>query len=208
MNTETLGPVPLIAPTARVSDSRLGIYTEIGANAVLNEVTLGDYSYLMDGAMAWCVEIGKFCSIAAYTRLNAPNHPTWRATQHHFTYRSAAYGLADTDDTDFFAWRRDHRVTIGHDVWIGHGAIVLPGVAVGTGAVIGAGTVVTRDVAPYTIVAGNPARPIRRRVTEAVEARLLALAWWDWPHDRLRDALQDFRTLDADGFCAKHAAGG
>lgn len=204
MSTKTLGTEPLIAPTSRVSSCQLGVYTEIGAHAVLNEVTLGDYSYLMDGAMAWCVEIGKFCSIAAYTRLNAPNHPTWRATQHHFTYRSSAYGLSDTDDADFFGWRRENRVTIGHDVWIGHGAIVLPGVTVGTGAVIGAGSVVTRNVAPYTIVAGSPARPIRRRVTEAVEARLLALAWWDWPHDRLREALQDFRTLDAEGFCAKH----
>ncbi|OWJ67890.1 DapH/DapD/GlmU-related protein [Inquilinus limosus] len=208
MSAKTLGPEPLIAPTARVSACSLGVYTEVGAHAVLNEVTLGDYSYLMDGSMAWCVEIGKFCSIAAYTRLNAPNHPTWRATQHHFTYRSSAYGLSDTDDTDFFGWRRENRVTIGHDVWIGHGAIVLPGVTVGTGAAIGAGAVVTRDVAPYTIVAGSPARPIRRRVTEAVEARLMALAWWDWPHDRLRTALQDFRTLDAEAFCARHAAGG
>ncbi|MFE0756338.1 DapH/DapD/GlmU-related protein [Inquilinus sp. NPDC058860] len=208
MSAKTLGPEPLIAPTAQVSSCRLGLYTEIGANAVLNEVTLGDYSYLMDGSMAWCVEIGRFCSIAAYTRLNAPNHPTWRATQHHFTYRSAAYGLADIDDDDFFAWRRNNRVTIGHDVWIGHGAIVLPGVTVGTGAAIGAGAVVTRDVAPYTIVAGSPARPIRRRVTEAVETRLMALAWWDWPHERLRAALQDFRTLDAEEFCARHGSRG
>ncbi|MGK9169549.1 chloramphenicol acetyltransferase [Inquilinus limosus] len=208
MSPKTLGPEPLIHPTARVSASRLGAYTEIGAHAVLDEVELGDYSYLMDGAMAWCIEIGRFCSIAAYTRLNAPNHPTWRATQHHFTYRSAAYGLSEADDDDFFAWRRDHRVVIGHDVWIGHGAIVLPGVTVGTGAAIGAGAVVTRDVAPYTIVAGSPAWPIRRRVTEAVEARLLALAWWNWPHDRLRAALADFRALDAEAFCARHEAGG
>jgi hypothetical protein len=96
-----------------------------------------------------------------------------RATQAHFTYRASAYFPGESDDADFFAWRREHHCTIGHDVWLGHGAIVLPGRNIGTGAVIAAGAIVTKDVAPYTIVAGNPARPVRRRFSEGVEDGLM-----------------------------------
>lgn len=196
-----LGVEPVIHPTASTEGCTFGSYVEVAANASLSETTMGDYSYAMQGTIAWCAEIGKFVNIAAYTRINATNHPTWRATLHHFTYRSAAYGLADEDDEEFFAWRRSNRVTIGHDVWLGHGAIILPGVSVGTGAVVGAGAVVSKDVAPYTIVAGVPARPIRRRVDEETAERLLELAWWDWSHDQLRAALPDFRKLGAREFC-------
>ncbi len=87
----------------------------------------------------------------------------WRASQSHFTYRASAYFPGEEDEHEFFAWRRAHHVTIGNDVWIGHGAIVLAGRSIGDGAVIAGGAVVTKDVAPYTIVGGNPARPIRPR---------------------------------------------
>ena len=118
------------------------------------------------------------------TRINPGNHPMQRATQAHFTYRAIAYFEGEADDTAFFEWRRDHHVNIGHDVWIGHGAIVLPGRNVGTGAVIAAGAIVTRDVPPYTIVAGNPARIIRPRFSGCYRQRLVALRWWDWSHER------------------------
>jgi carbonic anhydrase/acetyltransferase-like protein (isoleucine patch superfamily) len=104
-----------------------------------------------------------------------------------------------------FAWRRAHRVVVGPDVWIGHNAIVLPGRRIGTGAAIGAGAIVTKDVPDYMIVAGNPARPIRRRVDEATEAKLKAIAWWDWSPARLRAALPDFRRLDATAFAARYS---
>ncbi|MFX8813201.1 type B chloramphenicol O-acetyltransferase, partial [Acinetobacter baumannii] len=82
------------------------------------------------------------------------------------------------DEPEFFAWRRSHHVTFGHDVWIGHGAIVLPGrnIGTGTGAVVAAGAVVTKDVPAYTIVGGNPAKPIRRRFSERIADDLMTLA--------------------------------
>jgi len=98
-------------------------------------------------------------------------------------------------------------VIIGHDVWIGHGATVLPGVTVGNGAVIGAGAVVSKDVAPYTIVGGVPARLIRERFDAATGSRLDTMAWWDWSHDRLRDALDDFRSLAIQANLSRHEQG-
>jgi phosphonate metabolism protein (transferase hexapeptide repeat family) len=201
---KTLSPTPTIDPSAEVTASQLGAYTEIGPRTKLLEVELGGYSYVVnDGDIAYA-SIGKFTSIAAMTRINPGNHPMTRASQSHFTYRASAYFPGEQDEAAFFGWRRGFQVSIGHDVWIGHGAIVLPGRTIGTGAVVGAGAVVTKDVAPYTIVVGNPARPLRRRMSAATAEAMLALCWWDSPHERLRAALPDFRALSPEAFVEKY----
>ncbi|WP_441280972.1 chloramphenicol acetyltransferase [Tardiphaga sp. 862_B3_N1_1] len=204
MAGKQLSFTPAVDPTAKLVDTELGAYTEVGARTILNEVTMGDYSYVVNDGQITYTTIGKFCSIAAMIRINPGNHPMHRATQAHFTYRASAYFPGESDDADFFAWRREHHCTIGHDVWLGHGAIVLPGRNIGTGAVIAAGAIVTKDVAPYTIVAGNPARPVRRRFSEAVEDGLMDLAWWNWDHEMLRQALPDFRKLPVEDFLSKY----
>jgi phosphonate metabolism protein (transferase hexapeptide repeat family) len=206
MAAKALSVQPTIDPSARLHDTRLGAYTEVGARTILHDVTMGDYSYVVNDAQITYTTIGKFCSIAAMIRINPGNHPMHRATQAHFTYRSSAYFEGESDDTEFFDWRRQHHVHIGHDVWIGHGAIVLPGRNIGTGAVIAAGAIVTKDVPAYTIVAGNPARIVRRRFSEDVAGRLVGLAWWDWDHDKLREALPDFRKLGIEDFLSAYEA--
>lgn len=206
MSPKHLSENPLIDPTASVSDCVLGRYTEVGPRSKLLETTLGDYSYVVNDADIAYALIGKFCSIAAMTRINPGNHPMQRASQAHFTYRASAYFIGEADEHDFFAWRRAHRVVIGHDVWIGHGAVVLPGRSIGTGAVIAAGAVVTKDVGDYTIVAGNPARLVRERFPAAIAERLQRLCWWDWSHVALRAALPDFRTLSVVDFLDKYEA--
>jgi len=199
-----LSETPLVHEGARVTACRLGRYTEVGARTILLETELGDYSYIVqDGEVAYTT-IGRFCSLASHVRINPGNHPMERASQAHFTYRAGAYWPEEKDEDAFFDRRRAQPVAIGHDVWIGHGAIVLPGRRIGTGAVVGAGAVVTRDVAPYTIVVGNPARPVRERFPAAITQRMQALAWWDWDHERLRRALPDFRKLSAEDFLDAH----
>jgi phosphonate metabolism protein (transferase hexapeptide repeat family) len=163
-----------------------------------------DYSYVVNDAQITYTTIGKFCSIAAMTRINPGNHPMQRVSQSHFTYRASAYFPGEADEDSFFAWRQSSPVTIGHDVWIGHGAIVLPGRTIGTGAVIAAGAIVTKDVPAYAIVVGNPARILRPRFSDTVAERLQRLSWWDWSHERLRAALPDFRRLSIEGFLDKY----
>lgn len=208
MASKMLSVEPTIDPSAAVRDSKFGAYTEVGARTILLEVSMDDYSYVVNDAQITYTTIGKFCSIAAMTRINPGNHPMHRATQAHFTYRASAYFPGESDDAEFFAWRRSHHIHIGHDVWIGHGAIVLPGRNIGTGAVIAAGAIVTKDVPAYTIVAGNPARPVKRRFPEEIADRLAALAWWNWDHETLRHALPDFRKLAIEDFLGKYEAAG
>lgn len=201
---KNLSVAPSVDPTAELTRSKLGAYTEVGPRTKLQEVELGDYSYVVNDSDIAYATIGKFTSIAAMTRINPGNHPMHRATQSHFTYRASAYFDDATDEEEFFNWRRSFHVNIGHDVWIGHGAIVMAGRSIGTGAVVGAGAVVTKDVPPYMIAVGNPARVLRPRFAAGVAERILELAWWDWPHERLHAALADFRALSAEQFLDKY----
>ncbi|MBI0535047.1 chloramphenicol acetyltransferase [Roseomonas sp. KE2513] len=203
---KSLGERPSVHQTAQVRDSRFGRFCEVGAGTRVAESVFGDYSYVARDSDIIYTEMGRFCSIAAGVRINPGNHPLERVALNHFTYRSSAYGLGE-DNAAFFDWRRSHRVTLGHDVWIGHGAIILPGVTIGTGAAIGAGAVVSKAVPDFAIVVGVPGRVLRYRFSPEIIAALHRIAWWNWPHERLGEAMHDFRHMSADAFCAKHDPG-
>src|SRR5262249_10706865 len=204
MPIKTLSTIPLIHPTAEGRDCRLGAYTEVGARTRLLEVTLGDYSYVVNDSEVAYTRFGKFCSIAAMARINPGNHPMARATQSHMTYRASAYFSGERDEEEFFAWRRASLVIIGHDVWIGHAAIILPGRSVGTGAAVGVGAVVTKGDGRYGSGSDKPGGVMRGRLRAAVEQGLQRRAWWEWDHDRLRAALPDFRQLSIEAFLEKY----
>jgi phosphonate metabolism protein (transferase hexapeptide repeat family) len=202
--SKKLSEKPSIHSTSIVRDSHLGSWTDVGANTYIVESSFDDYSYAAGDVMIIYSQVGKFCSIASHTRINPGNHPMDRVTQHHCTYRRIQYGFDEADDKAFFDWRRAAKCVIGHDVWIGTAAIILPGVQVGTGAVIGAGAVVTKDVAPYEIVGGTPAKPIRRRFPPDTVEKLLRTAWWDWDRQTLEERFDEFRDIHS--FIEKYAS--
>lgn len=193
----------LIDPTVRLRDAKIGRRCEVLRNTKVEYASLGDYSYLGENCEVADAKIGKFCAVANMVRIGAPNHPMLRPSQHRFTYVPEYYEPHVNRDTDFFTDRRAARITIGHDVWIGHAAIILPGVKIGDGAVIAAGAVVNRDVQPYMVVGGVPARPIRERFSHSVAARLQEIAWWNWSDAELFARIEAFRDDDIEAFCQR-----
>jgi hypothetical protein len=195
---------PFLHPDCEITDTRFGRYVEIGRGSRVAHSVIGDYSYCDRYADIANASIGKFANIASFTRIGATDHPMDKASLHHFHYRSDDYFDDAAADEAWFAHRRSRRAVIGNDTWIGHGAMIKPEVTLGHGAVVAAGAVVTKDVPPYVIVAGLPAKPVRPRLAPGIADRMMTLAWWDWSHERLRAALEDFRTLPAEAFLERH----
>lgn len=193
----------LIDPAVKLREARIGKCCELLGDTCVEYSELGDFSYLGHGCSVADASIGRFCAIAAGVRIGAPNHPTERPSQHRFTYCPEYYAEGVERDRAFFAKRRADRVVIGNDVWIGHGVLVLPGVIVGDGAVLAGAAVVTKDVAPYTIVGGVPARKIRERFPREIAEQLARIAWWNWPIETIMARLPDFQSSDIAAFCAR-----
>lgn len=140
------------------------------------------------------LHIGKFCSLACGCRFlfTSANHTLTSLSTYPFPLFYEEWGLDKAQVTD--AWDNKGDIIIGNDVWIGYEALILSGVTIGDGAIIGARAVVTKDVAPYTIVGGVPAKPIRLRYDAATIKALLALRWWDWPPEKIASHLKAIQS--------------
>lgn len=138
--------------------------------------------------------VGKFCSIACGAKFlfNSANHSLTSLATYTFPLFFEEWGLEKQRVRD--AWDNKGDIVIGNDVWIGYEAIILSGVTVGDGAIIGSRAVVTKDVPPYTIVGGVPAKPIRKRFDENTIAALLQVRWWDWPERRIQENIQNIQA--------------
>lgn len=138
--------------------------------------------------------IGKFCSIACGAKFlfNSSNHALGSLSTYTFPIFFEEWGLPVEDISK--AWDNKGDIVIGNDVWIGYEAVVMAGVTIGDGAIIGARAVVTKDVPPYTIAGGVPARPIRKRFDDETAKRLQTLRWWDWPAEKIRCHLEDIQS--------------
>jgi len=151
--------------------------------------------------------IGKFCSIACGAKFlfNSANHALGSLSTYPFPIFYEEWGLDVANVSS--AWGNKGDIVIGSDVWIGYEAIVLAGVTIGDGAVVGARAVVTKDVPPYTIVGGVPAKPIRKRFDDKTIEALLDIKWWDWPKDRIARHASDIQGGNINGLKRESISG-
>ena len=156
-------------------------------NDFVNDPTLFEknnvlYHYPINGDK---LQIGKFCSIACGAKFlfNSANHTLSSLSTYPFPLFFEEWGLEKKDVTN--AWDNKGDIVIGNDVWIGYEAVILAGVTIGDGAIIGTHAVVTKDVPPYTIVGGVPAKPIKKRFSEETISALLEIQWWNWSEERI-----------------------
>ena len=181
-----------VSPRARIGRRaivRRG--SEVGA-----DVVLGDFSYI-SGPRSYveAARIGKFCSIARQVVIGPGNHDLSGVTTHPFPVSPDCGGLATSAKQETQTQKAPP--IIGNDVWIGMNAIIMRGVTIGDGAVVAANSVVTRDVEPYTIVGGVPARPLKRRFSPEIAESLQRRQWWDWPDRVLAERLEVFRAPES-----------
>lgn len=174
-----------------------GEHARIARGVSMVEASLGRYSYLNAGSVAHLCRIGNFCSIGQGVKLGGlGRHPLHVST--HPAFFQASQGPSGFHVIPGF--RDFEPVVIGHDVWIGDRVMVLGGVTVGTGAILAAGAVVVRDVEPYTIVGGVPAKVIGRRLTEELVGPMLKSEWWGWHSSRLHQFAPLIASADAEAF--------
>ncbi len=156
----------------------------------VGEFTYRYEQFFTNGSYQLLTSIGKFCSIADNVTIAKSNHPIDFVSSHPFLYEKK-HGIA-TQNIDL---KNNQMVTIGNDVWLGVNTTILPGVTIGHGAIVAAGAVVTKDIPPYAIVGGVPARVIRYRFSESEIAYLLDSQWWNWPIEKIKDNLPLFYTI-------------
>ena len=175
-----------------------------------SKLVMGDHSYDEPRLVTFFdhegrVEVGKYSSVHHTVEIivGGNHHPEWVST-YAFRHR---FGLAGAGALERQPWSQGP-VIIGNDAWIGWRSVILSGVTIGHGAVVAAASVVTKNVEPYEIVGGNPARPIRRRFSDSICDALLQIAWWDWPEEKVVRHIDQLCNPDIEAFVRLHEPGG
>jgi len=186
-----------------VRSCKIGNECKILANSYLYKTTIGDCSYVNMNSFVLRATIGKFCSIASHVYIGPGTHPLDFVTTHPFTFLRDYGRFISTDNEEIVSQREKQSVIIGNDVWIGQGVIIMDNIRIGDGAIIGAHAVVTKNVDPYSIVVGNPAKTIKYRFSEDIINALIKIKWWEWGKQKIKDNINDFRDINL--FIIKHS---
>jgi len=179
----------------------IGNYCKIFDGCFLYKSSLGDYSYSNMNTSILRSTIGKYCSIASNVYIGPTSHPLDKISTHPFLFLKC-YGFIEDDDQTVLKTREGASTHLGNDVWVGQGAVIMPGVNIGDGAVIGAHSAVTKDVEPYSIVMGLPAKHYRYRFEKDIVDELVIIKWWDWEQSKIKENIEDFNDLRR--FVKKH----
>lgn len=183
-----------IAAGCHISQATFGTHVRIGSGVTLIRSAVADFSYIGHHSVVCSSKIGKYCSIAAEVQLGTGSHPSVGFVSTHPAFYLARPDIGWTiSDKDYFQEFR--QTCIGHDVWLGTRVIIRDGVVIGNGAIVGAGAVVVKDLEPYGIYAGIPARLIRYRFSHREIAQLQSIMWWDKGESWVREHFREFQNL-------------
>ena len=178
----------VIGQDSFVSHSKLGYHVQINRRNIIEGVTIGRYSYTGANTILKTAEIGNFCSLSWNISATGNRHDYLKLTAHPVS-QLTSFGIVDENGP-----HEKRKIIIGNDVWIGANACIMPGVKIGDGAVIGAGAIVTKDIPPFAVAAGNPARIIKYRFSDEQISDLMAIKWWNWSDEKLRENIGLFKT--------------
>lgn len=176
----------LIRKGAMVYHSSLGQKSQVAPNAFVSNSVLGDFTSVGRNTTVIHAELGRFCSVSWNCTIGATSHRYDHLSTHAFPYVKE-FGFAASSK------RINEKTIVGNDVWIGAGAIIMPGISIGDGAVIGAGSVVTKNVLPFEIVVGVPAKKINTRFKPEIIEQILANPWWNWEQDKIKNEISIFQ---------------
>lgn len=201
-NAEALQKFSEKTPTCRImsialNDVVLGKYVAILVGVILEKVSISDFSYISNNSIISNVDIGKFCSISSNVQIGLAPHPSRGFVSTYpafYSDKNPGCPITFRDDKIFDDFAP--KTVIGDDVWIGANVIIPGGIHIGTGAIVAGGAVVVKDVPPYAVVGGNPARIIRYRFSEEQIKSLLASEWWNWPIEKVRQRVGDFSDIE------------